>query len=320
VGVSVLKDGKPTFIDLCCGAGGMSLGFENAGWHCVAGVDDDPESCETFNRNHPNSLCVRGSVHDLSFHTEVDAIVSGFPCPAHSMSGRRLGMADERGKVFDGVARIIGEVKPKVVVYENVKGILSSKDEEGNKGGALKYIIDATEGLGYTVSHKVLNANHYGVPQARERWILVGTLSGEVWDPPPPIFPRPTVYDAFADLIEMDGEDIDLPNHVLSSHGQEMVDKLKELRPGDPLYPQYPEGRMRLALDEPAKTIKENHGGSPIHPIEHRGTTPREMARLQSFPDDFVFLGSRRSWYVQIGNAVPVRFAQAIAESVRGLL
>ena len=318
---------QPTYIDLCGGAGGFSLGFQWSGWRGLLGVDYEREPCITYASNFPSHPAVELSVHDLHVHVAVDCIIAGFPCPSHSMSGRRLGMQDERGEVFDGVARVIGEVGPEVFVFENVKGLLSSPGKDGKKGGALPYIIETMTGLGYTVEHAVLNANDHGTPQSRERIFIVGSRSGLHWVPPQPSNVGLTVYDALADLLEMDDEP-DLPNHVLTKHGDDIVARIAKLGPGEGLYSgdvspgrkSYSEGRQRLAVDLPSPTVKPNNGGLDIHPFKHRGLTPREMARLQGFPDDFVFHGSISSWVLQIGNAVPPPLAEAVADSVKWMV
>ena len=271
-----------------------------------------------------------GTVYNISVEEDESYVVNGIivhNCRSHSMSGRRQGLGDEQGQVFDGVARVVRDVSPEIFVFENVKGLISSPDADGVKGGALRYMLNVMEGFGYTVEYKVLNANDHGTPQSRERIFIVGSKSGQHWAPPQPTLPGLTVYDGLADLLEVEG-DIDLPNHVPTKHSQEIIDRIAQLGPGEGLYSgdvspgrkKYSEGRQRLCLDLPSPTVKPNNGGLDIHPFENRGLTPREMARLQGFPDDFVFHGSISSWVLQIGNAVPPPLAKAVAESVRGLV
>jgi DNA (cytosine-5)-methyltransferase 1 len=175
---------------------------------------------------------------------------------------------------------------------------------------------------GYTVVHNVLDAHAYGVPQTRLRLFMVGTADGQMWVPPRewPVDDRRTVYDALCDILGRD--DVDLPNHEPSIHRRETVERIESMWSEGrwSLYDGFTQSWARLALDLPAPTQTENHGGLCIHPEEPRVITAREMARLQSFPDEWVFHGSKREVLVQIGNAVPVGLARAVAESVLPML
>jgi len=311
-----LPDIRPRFVELCCGSGGMALGFIQAGWDCVLGIDIDEDACDTFAHNLGIPV-VRASVHDVNFHTEIDAIVAGFPCQSHALSGKRLGLADPRGQVVYGVLRIAQEMRPKVLAFENVPGLITSPDADGERGGALTFILKEMMDLGYTVSYDVLNANDYGIGQSRKRLFIVGSLDNGLWIRPTPYAERRVVFDELFDLLE---EDIDLPNHEKMKHKPETEEKLSLLRPGESLYGNFTESWKRLALDEPAPTQKENHGALSVHPLEPRCITAREMARLQGFPDDFEFLGTKSSVLKQIGNAVPIPLAKAVARSIVPLL
>jgi DNA (cytosine-5)-methyltransferase 1 len=310
---------KPSFIDCCCGSGGLSLGFEQAGWSCCLAIDSVPDCCETFHLNFPSVPLIEASVHDVRPRiSDVDAVIAGIPCPSHSMSGKRKGLQDERGLVVDGVLGIIRSVQPKIVVFENVPGLVSAPGKDGKKGGALEYILAETQEAGYTPTHEILNAWHHGAPQARPRIFIVASRDGAMWIPPDQVLPRPVVYDALWDLLGV--EEGGLPNHTFMKHRPETVEAISKLAPGDSLYEKYTESWRRLGLDIPAPTQKENHGALSIHPLENRCISPREMARLQGFPDDFVFLGSKSSVIKQIGNAVPVPLARAVAKSILPML
>ena len=307
---------RPRFIELCCGAGGMTLGFIQANWDCVFGLDNDKDACETFVHNL-QVPAIRASVHDVSFHTPVDALVAGFPCVSHSLSGKRRGLADPRGQVVYGVLRIAKEILPRFLVFENVPGLISSPDADGEKGGALSYIVEEMMALGYTVEYDVLDSNDYGIGQKRNRLFIVGAIDGQRWVKPPPDEEKRVVYDELFDLL---GEEVDLPNHEKMKHRSDTEIRLADLKPGESLYANFSESWKRLSLDAPAPTQKENHGGLNVHPLEPRCITAREMARLQGFPDDFEFLGSKSSVLQQIGNAVPVPLARAVAASIISLM
>ena len=312
---------KPTFIDLCCGCGGLSLGFIRAGWRCLGGVDMNEPSCRTYEANIGVPAHVM-PVAEYDANLSVDAIVSGWPCQPHSLSGQRLGMRDPRAMAFHGVMEQIGRLQPRVVVFENVQGLMSSKDADGKPGGALKHVRQRMMDAGYTVVHNVLDAHAYGVPQTRLRLFMVGMLDGQMWVPPRewPVEDRRTVYDAFCDILGRD--DVDLPNHDASSHRAETIERIKAMWRENrwSLYEGFTQSWARLALDLPAPTQTENHGGLCIHPEEPRVITAREMARLQSFPDEWTFHGSKRDVLMQIGNAVPVGLARAVAESIKPML
>lgn len=312
---------KPTFIDLCCGCGGLSLGFIKAGWRCFGGVDLDATSCRTYEANIGVPAKAM-PVNEYSDEVHVDAIVSGFPCQPHSLSGQRLGMRDPRAAAFHGVMEQIIRLRPSVVVFENVPGLVSSKDADGRAGGAIRHVRQRMMDAGYTVVHNVLDAHAYGVPQTRLRLFMVGFADGQMWVPPRemPTDDRPTVYDAFCDILGC--EDVDLPNHEPTMHRPETVERIKSMWADGrwSLYEGFRQSWARLALDMPAPTQTENHGGLCIHPEEPRVITPREMARLQTFPDEWTFEGSRREVLVQIGNAVPVGMAKVVARSIIPML
>ncbi|MHA1730893.1 MAG: DNA cytosine methyltransferase [Promethearchaeota archaeon] len=208
----------------------------------------------------------------------------------------------------------------------------------------LPEVVGALEraGPGYVVQYRVLNAAHYGVPQFRERVFIIG-YRGDVHaglaahlGPDFPFHPAPThadhvgagpgkglkplatVEDAIGDLADVpEGA---LPNHQFTRSKPSFVEKIARTRPGETVYPHYTDAWYRLLPNRPARTVKENHGGVHCHPVQPRTLTPRELARLQSFPDDFVFLGTKSSTLVQIGNAVPPLLAEAVGKAVGAVL
>ena len=312
---------QPTFIDLCCGCGGMTLGFIKAGWKCLGGVDHYHWACESH-KHYIDSPCHEMGVGDFDEHVEVDAIIGGIPCQPNSLAGNRLGMRDPRAKVYFDFLDKVALWRPKIVLIENVVGMLSSVDADGLRGGALQHLRRSMMNEGYTVVHSVLRAHDYGVPQVRPRLFVVASRDGHMWVPPRewPNDRKLTVYDAFCDILGQD--DVCLPNHEMTAHRPATVEKISKMW-GEgrwSLHENFNQSWVRLSLDTPAPTQTENHGALCIHPLEPRVITPREMARLQTFPDDWEFLGPKTAVLIQIGNAVPPQLAKEVALSVKELL
>lgn len=312
---------QPTFIDLCCGCGGMTLGFIKAGFSCLGGVDFNHWACESF-RNYIQAPNHEMGVGEYDENPHIDVLVGGIPCQPASLSGQRLGMRDPRAKVYWDFLDKVTCWRPQLVVIENVVGMLSAADADGVKGGALQHLRRSMMNDGYTVVHSVLNSYDYGVPQKRPRLFIVASREGKMWVPPRqwPKEQRLTVYDAFCDLLGQD--DVDLPNHDKVAHGPEMLANFQKMWDEGrwSLYSKFTQSWARLALDLPAPTQTENHGGLCLHPLEHRVITPREMARLQTFPDDWEFLGPKTAVMIQIGNAVPVQLAREVALSIKHMI
>ena len=260
------------------------------------------------------------TVYNISVEEDESYLANNFVvhnCQSHSMSGKRLGLADPRGQVVFGVLRIAKEMRPQILAFENVKDLITSPDADGERGGALMFIVREMTALGYTVVYDVLDSNDHGIGQSRKRLFIIGSLGKKSWIKPRPDAEKRVVYDELFDLL--DGY-VDLPNHEIMNHKPETIEKLALLKPGESLNPNFKESWKRLALNEPSPTQKENHGALSVHPLEPRCITAREMARLQGFPDDFEFLGPKNSVLKQIGNAVPVPLARAVAKSILPLL
>lgn len=328
-------------IELFAGGGGLALGMETAGFHHVLLNEFDHNACETLRLNRPDWNVVEGDIHDVDFTTyrdKVDFISGGFPCQAFSFAGKRLGFEEARGTLFFELARAVSEVHPKVFMCENVKGL-----QEHDNGRTLSVIGNVIKELGYTlVEPRVLKAIMYKVPQKRERLILVAIRNdfaskvNFVW--PSPYHRVMTLRDAF-----YSGELY--PNDVPDSEGQQYPEKKKrvmELVPMGGDWRNLPEevardymkgsynlggGKTgmarRLSLDEPSLTLTcapAQKQTERCHPTETRPLTVREYARIQTFPDDWSFVGNMSSKYKQIGNAVPVNLAAAVGRSIVLLL
>ncbi|MFI3168547.1 MAG: DNA cytosine methyltransferase [Faecalibacterium sp.] len=343
---------KYNVLDLFCGCGGLSKGFENAGFQVLLGVDNDNAALYTFEKNHKNAKTLNADlsapetfdmIEDLIGNQTVDVIVGGPPCQGFSLSGPR-NFEDERNKLYLAMINTVEKFSPKAFVIENVPGMGTLYN------GAIKEeIVRRFTAMGYTVRNTVMCAADYGVPQMRKRLIFVGIKNQEF------VFPIPqktaenylTCYEALSDLPSREddlGDEIDnypvepmndyqelmrknqevLYNHVATNHTQ-MVKDVIALVPEGGNYKDLPEGVgtsrkfneawTRYHSQKPSKTIDTGHRNH-FHYQYNRVPTIRENARLQSFADDFIFYGTRTQQNRQVGNAVPPLLGQSIAEQL----
>lgn len=305
------------FIDLFAGAGGLSLGFEQAGFHKLSDVEILPYAAETLKNNFPNAKHFVGDIanYNVSNYTcgkTVHLVIGGPPCQGFSVAGRR-NIDDQRNLLFMQFHRIVDEVRPLFFVLENVPGILTL-----DKGTFFQRIINGFEQMGYMVSVKILEAADYGVPQLRTRAIFIGNRIGVKNPYPAPqysIANYKSIDDAIRDL-ECAPRD-HATNHEWTRFRESMIEKIHKVPPGGSLYETYADAYKRQRAGQPSMTIKENHGGTHIHYKLDRCLSAREMARIQSFPDDFVFAGTFKQAFIQIGNAVPPLLAKNIALAIR---
>lgn len=338
---------KNTVLDLFCGCGGLSHGFIEAGYDVVLGIDHWKDAIETFKYNHKNSI---GLVADLSSETaeqiskktgisKVDVIIGGPPCQGFSIAGKRI-IDDKRNHLYKSFVHFVDFYKPKAFILENVPNIVSM----GN-GIVKDNIIDDFEKLGYTVVYKVLMASDFGVPQNRKRAFFVGIKGEERF-----FFPSPLNEDlitsgqALSDLPEnsmIDGEEYQknaenkyqkfirkgskgVFNHQITVHNEKTIEIIS-LVPDGGNYKNLPielhQTRKvniawtRLNSKKPSFTIDTGHNHH-FHYKYNRVPTARESARLQSFPDSFIFTCGKTSQLKQIGNAVPPILAQILAENL----
>ena len=328
-------------IELFAGAGGLALGLEKAGFNAVLLNEIDKQACATLRHNRPQWHIVEGSIEHIDFtryrHT-IDFISGGFPCQSFSYAGNQRGFDDVRGTLFFEFARAIREIQPKVFLAENVRGLLSH-----DGGRTLATIEKVIADLDYTlVGSSVLKAMHYRVPQKRERLFLVG-VRNDLANKANFTFPKPherimTLRDG---LKAGELYDCDVPE----SMGQIYPPKKKavlDLVPAGGCWRHLPDaiqreymkksyflggGRTgmarRLSWDEASLTLTcapAQNQTERCHPDETRPLTVREYARIQTFPDDWQFMGSMSAQYKQIGNAVPVNLAYAVGNSLIHLL
>jgi len=338
-------------VDLFCGAGGASHGFQMAGFNVVLGIDIHKPSMETFLYNHSNAAGILGDIRKVDSELlkkvlkkpAIKVLLAGVPCQGFSLNNRKRNGEDPRNYLFCEFIRIIKILKPDFVLLENVSGMKSMKQGEivqEIESQIIKTGIETKKN--YKVESRLLNAADYGVPQRRNRLIFIGWADNYNFRWPEITYSETqyrTVYDAIGDLPSLSaGETKELYekdahseyqkimrnssnvllNHSAPKHPQSTINKIASTKPGNPMYPKYKQ-RIRLAWDELSPTQVAG-GIRPQfqfgHPGDNRGLTVRERARLQGFPDYFQFFGGVVQGRVQTGNAVPPLLAKAIAEQI----
>lgn len=342
---------KPTVIDLFCGCGGLSYGFIEAGFDVLLGIDHWKDAITTFENTHKNA---KGIVADLFTETpkdiskltgikDIDVIIGGPPCQGFSIAGKRI-IDDERNQLYKSFVSFVKYYQPKVFLMENVPNIVSM-----GKGVVKDSIIEDFENLGYTIVYKVLLASDYGVPQNRRRAFFVGTKNNKIFKFPEPTTTNPiSAKDAISDLSEKSladgseyknepkseyqklirGKSKGIYNHEITIHSEQTT-SIISLVPDGGNYKDLPEelrktrnvniAWTRLNSKKPSFTIDTGHRHH-FHYKYNRVPTVRESARIQSFPDTFIFLGSKTSQYKQVGNAVPPILAQVLAKEIKKYL
>lgn len=324
-------------IELFAGAGGLALGLEQAGFENQLLVEWNKFAVKTLKTNRPNWNVLEGDIHVISEEGiskyissfDIDLLSGGYPCQAFSYAGKRLGLEDVRGTLFYDFAKILKEIQPKMFFAENVKGLVSHEN-----GNTLKVMIDVFNEVGYQVQYKVLNALDYGVAQKRERIIIIG-IRKDIYKEPF-IFPEPySIKLTLRDVLQ------NVPSSPCSTYSDYKKRILSMVRPGgcwkdlpDDVAREYLGGSYhlgggktgiarKLSWDEPSLTIlctPAQKQTERCHPDELRPFSVRESARIQSFPDDWIFCGSVAEQYKQIGNAVPVNLAKEIGISIHNYL
>ena len=318
-----IEVGEVTAIELFAGAGGIALGLEKAGIHTLEYVEFDKACCETLKANRPNWNVICDDIHNVSFkkyNGKIDIVTGGFPCQAFSYAGKKMGFADTRGTLFHEFARCVKEVKPKIFMAENVRGLISH-----DQGRTLATIIQVLENLEYDVQYKVLNAAYYGVGQKRERIVIIGIKKGTGLHFNYPIADKKmtTLKTALKHCPESKGQqysknkkavlDLVPPGGCWVNLPEDIAKKYM----GKSYYSGGGKRGMarRIAWNEPCLTLTcspSQKQTERCHPDETRPFTVREYARIQSFPDDWEFFGGIGDKYKQIGNAVPVELARRL--------
>jgi len=326
------------YISLFSGAMGLDIGLEHSGLSCDLCVERDRTSISTIGLNRPKTpLIIDVSILGrpiLNSHKECFLVAGGPPCQAFSTSGRRKAFDDPRGVLLLEFGRVVDIVRPRFFVFENVKGLLSARLNDG--GSILEYVLDGYREMGYKVVHGVLDAVDYGVPQFRERLFVIGSRDGEdIFLPKPthfkhhqdPAYRWKTLASAISD-IEDPGPCAEFPEEKRVWLGKiPEGGNWKDLSDEDAVkaLKHTPVGGgntgylRRLSYSEPSPTLLTSPTQKSTlfcHPTKDRPLSVKEYARIQQFPDDWLFYGTLAEQYRQIGNAVPIGLAKTIGQAI----
>lgn len=345
---------KPSVIDLFAGVGGLSLGFEKQGFDVLIANEYDKSIAAAYIENHKSTKMIVGDITALDLKSifgpytgKIDVVIGGPPCQGFSQKGQRKTIHDERNFLFKYYVAVVELVKPRYFVMENVPNLLTAEN-----GYFFREIEELFNNMGYSLEHGVLNASDYGVPQNRRRAVIIGKSNGPAPKLPKPQNKKVTIWDAISDLAYLEsGEGTDkqeyrkapesdyekllrgdstiLYNHIATKHSPLALERLamippnagKEVLPEEHLTKSIYSGTWtRMRKDEISVTITTRFdtpsSGKFTHPFLNRAITVREAARIQSFPDDFRFVGNKGSQMKQVGNAVPPLLAAAIAKEI----
>lgn len=318
---------KYNCIDLFCGAGGMSYGFEKAGFDTIFAVEFNNVYAETYKLNFKKAKVHVGDIKDitneeiisLGKNHVVDIIIGGPPCQGFSIAGNigRRFLDDERNHLFLEYVRFVKLLQPKMFVLENVASLVKH-----NKGKTIKEIVDCFENCGYSVQYKVLNAVNFNVPQERRRVFIIGTKDGYYFEYPKVNNCEISIKEAIGDLPRLkSGEKSEIDLHEAMNHSKQMLEKMSYVKDGgnrndipEELRPTSGDIRkyIRYASWKPSFCITGDMR-KIFHYEQNRALTCRELARLQTFPDSYKFFGNSIQIQQQIGNAVPCKLAEAVA-------
>jgi len=327
-------------ISLFSGAGGFDIGFKEAGFDIVFASDIMKQAHETFKFNYPDVPFIEKDIRLLT-HEEItkiingrsiDVIIGGPPCQGFSNMGNK-NSSDPRNYLFESYVKIVEAVQPKCFLFENVKGLLTMFE-----GRFFENVVNSFLNIGYNICYSLVDSSKYGVPQKRERIFIFGTKLNRKFR-----FPKPNsgsfgrlvsfanVGEAINDLML---ENEKFPNHIILNHNETVIRRYELIPEGGKLpkpenlpkeirRKNFGNTYTRLHRNEVSSTIVPGNNALPVHPVLHRSLTPREAARIQTFPDKFVFCGDRRSQCILVGNAVPpllaAKFAKAVSDFINGV-
>ena len=340
---------KLRVIDLFSGVGGFSLGFRMAGFEIALAIDKD--IAESYRINHPETKMINEDITKLDiedvfkeYKNKIDVVIGGPPCQGFSQKGQRKSINDDRNFLFRYFYNVVNVLRPKYFVMENVPNLLTTEN-----GYFKKEIINLFKEIGYNLNADVLTASDYGVPQNRKRAFILGKLGKEKLELPRPLNIKNKIWDAISDLAYLESGEGEfkqeyniepqseyqrllradskyLYNHIATKHSEIAIERLKMIPPnkGREVLPKehltksiFSGTWSRMIKDEVAVTITTRFdtpsSGKFTHPYLNRAITVREAARIQSFPDDFVFYGTKSSQMKQVGNAVPPLLSKQIA-------
>ena len=336
------------YVSLFSGAGGLDIGLERAGFEAVSLCEIESVFCRTLSANQgwahgdarkylSNATIVNTDIRDvraedLSNGKRVDLVVGGPPCQAFSSSGKQMSVLDLRGALVSEFCRIVGELKPRVFLFENVRGLVTARDKNGEPGGVITELIHVLEELGYSCRAALLNSADYGACQRRVRCFIIGSSRGKA-----PAFPEPmcqkdgglfseqwrSLRDFLEQHADQDSSQFTFPTKQLAQQlaeipcgsGLKSQGKAEATRPGG--HWGYRQGTFIADLDLPARTVT---GSSSQDWIRWDGMlrrlTFKEIKELQGFPDDWLVEGTKAQQYKQVGNAVPTVFGEALGQTI----
>jgi DNA (cytosine-5)-methyltransferase 1 len=323
------------YIDLFSGAGGMSLGFDQAGFNNIFSIDIESHFCETYKTNFPKHNLIQKDISKLSNEEiksltgdqAVDVVIGGPPCQGFSMAGNigRKFIDDSRNQLFREFARVVEVVQPKYFVMENVARLFTH-----NKGETRKEIIELFKKMNYNVDCKVVNTAHFGIPQIRSRVLFIGNrISKNIVFPTKTVEKSMSIKEAINQLPKLkSGEKSKIPNHIAMNHSEQMLEKMSYVSDGGnrteiPEFIRPKSGDIRKYIryksSEPAVCVTGDMR-KIFHYSQNRALTVRELATLQTFPLDFEFKGSTISQQQQVGNSVPPVLAKEIALTIKKMM
>jgi len=325
------------YISLFSGAGGLDIGFKEAGFVGLFASDIMKEAKESFSTNFPDEPYILEDIRKLPIPqiksyigaNALDIIIGGPPCQGFSNMGNK-NSADPLNLLFESYVKIVDAIRPTCFLFENVKGLLTMFE-----GRYFKQVIKSFLSIGYNLHYSLLDTSVYGVPQKRERIFILGTLLKEKF-----LFPVPNkesyrsltaftnVGEAINDLFNKGDE---FPNQIILNHSEKVINRYilipeggklpkPENLPAEIRRKNFGNTYTRLSRDDISSTIVPGNNALPIHPVLNRSLTPREAARIQTFPDSFIFKGDRRSQCIQVGNAVPPLMAAKLADCVKNFI
>jgi DNA (cytosine-5)-methyltransferase 1 len=350
-----LVGSEPTLVSLFAGGGGLDIGLEDAGFRTVCAVDVDARCVETLEANKARGIIsrlnraplsdaaiLRADVAKLDGAAIMEAsglgvrptlMAGGPPCQPFSSSGKMLGLDDPRGRLFEHYVRIASELLPDYILFENVRGLITAKGPTGRHGETLDMVRDAFEGIGYATSFALLNSADFGAPQRRVRIFMLGARDRALPDFPSPTHaqtrdgtserlpwvPLETVLDRSPppeDVVRPTAALAALLASVRPGSGMKSSGAKETTRPGG--HWGYRQGTFVCDPSRPARTVTASSAQDwlKLQDGSHRRLTWRECARLQGFPEEWIFAGARDDRQRQVGNAVPVAFGAALGRSI----
>lgn len=325
---------KLNYIDLFAGVGGLSLGFNKAGFQNLFAIEYDKVFAENYSLNFKNHkiLCKdikeieESEIRSIIGDTKVDIIIGGPPCQGFSIAGKigRSFIDDPRNDLFKEFVRFVKIIQPKMFLLENVAAM-----EKHNKGKTLEIIKEEFKKLGYEIKHKILNSKFYNIPQERRRIVLVGAKDKNNFEFPTENNKFISVEEAIGDLPPLkNGERSSIPNHSAMHHSTQMLEKMQYVKDGGDrndipleLRPKSGDARKYIRYNSKKPSICITGDMRKVfHYNQNRALTNRELARIQTFPDDFTFIGNNGKIQQAIGNAVPPKLAYELALKIKEAL